>query len=77
MDKETGEPVLVDGEEVTAEVTFVAEDSAGTVEVVFMFDSTGHDRLPIWLPIAAAVLVVAAIVATVKTIKRWKPDIDE
>ena len=40
MDKETGKPVLIDGEEITAETTFTAEASSGSVEVVFTFDST-------------------------------------
>lgn len=40
MDQETGEPVLVNGEEVTASTTFVAESSEGSVEVTFEFDST-------------------------------------
>ncbi len=44
MDKETGEPLLVDGEEVRAGASFVAsfvpEEASGTVEVVFTFDSS-------------------------------------
>jgi hypothetical protein len=40
MDKETAEPVLVDGEQVTADITFTAEESSGSVDVVFIFDST-------------------------------------
>jgi len=40
MDKETEKPVLIDGEEVTAETTFTATASSGSVEVVFTFDST-------------------------------------
>ena len=43
MLKETGEPVLINGKTVTSEVTFVAEGSSGTVEVVFTFDSTELD----------------------------------
>ncbi len=40
MDKSTGEPLLVNGEEVTAEATFVPEKKNGTVEVAFTFDSS-------------------------------------
>ncbi|MDL2225059.1 VaFE repeat-containing surface-anchored protein [Eubacteriales bacterium OttesenSCG-928-M02] len=39
MDKATGEPLLVDGKEVTAETTFKAEQASGTVEVSFTFSS--------------------------------------
>ena len=35
MDKATGEPLLVDGVEVTAEVEFTPEESAGTVELTY------------------------------------------
>lgn len=38
MDKETGEPILIDGKPVTAEKTFKAKKSSGTVEVTFTFD---------------------------------------
>lgn len=41
MDKETGEAVLVDGAEVTAEAELTPEEASGTAEVVFEFDSTG------------------------------------
>ena len=41
MDKETGQPVLVDGAEVAAEAELVPEEASGTAEVVFEFDSTG------------------------------------
>lgn len=40
MDQETGEPLLVDGKEVTGETEFTAEDSSGTAEVVFTFDGS-------------------------------------
>lgn len=40
MDKETNEPLLIDGEKVTAETTFTAEDRTGTVEVEFTFKGT-------------------------------------
>ena len=40
MDKATGEPLLVNGEQVTAETTFVAETANGTVDVVFTFDGS-------------------------------------
>ena len=39
MDKETGEPILVDGEQVTAETVFTAESASGTVDVTFSFSS--------------------------------------
>lgn len=38
MDKETGEPILIDGKPVTAEETFKAKKASGTVEVTFTFD---------------------------------------
>ena len=40
MDQETGEPILVDGKEVTGETEFTAEESSDTVEVVFSFDGS-------------------------------------
>ncbi|MEE1154055.1 MAG: VaFE repeat-containing surface-anchored protein [Acutalibacteraceae bacterium] len=40
MNKETGEPLLVDGAEVTATKTFTAEAKNGTVEVEFIFNSS-------------------------------------
>ena len=46
MDKETGKEVIIDGKPVTAETTFKADKSEGTVEVTFTFDTTalsGHD----------------------------------
>src|SRR5699024_4693186 len=43
MDKETGEPVLIDDEEVTGETTFTVEDSNGSVEVQFTFDRSKLD----------------------------------
>ena len=41
MDKATGEAFLVDGEEITSEVTFVPEEANGTVEAEFVFDASG------------------------------------
>ena len=41
MDKSTGEPLLVDGKEVTAETGFTAEAENGTVDVEFTFDASG------------------------------------
>ncbi len=41
MDKETEEPLLEDGEKITAETTFTPESDSGTVDVTFSFDSTG------------------------------------
>ncbi len=46
MDRSTGEPVLIDGEEITAETTFTAEQADGTVDVVFdlnAYDLKGMD----------------------------------
>ena len=45
MDKATGEPLLIHNKEVTAETTFTAEKTDGTVDVVFTFDASalkGH-----------------------------------
>ena len=39
MNKETKEPVLIDGEKITAGTTFTAEKAEGSVEVVFEFDA--------------------------------------
>ena len=41
MDKETGEKLLVNGKEITAETTFIAETKNGSVDVTFIFDATG------------------------------------
>ena len=40
MDKKTSEPILINGEEVTAETTFTAEKSEGSVDVIFTFDAS-------------------------------------
>ena len=40
MNKETKEPVLIDGKKVTASTTFTAEKAEGSVEVVFEFDAS-------------------------------------
>lgn len=40
MDKGTGEPLLMDSAEVTAEVEFTAEESAGTVELTYTLDAS-------------------------------------
>lgn len=46
MDKNTGGPILdINGEKVTGSTTFVAEDTDGTVEVVFTFDATNMEGL--------------------------------
>ena len=39
MDKETGKPVIIDGRQVTAEKTFKADKSSGSVEVKFTFNA--------------------------------------
>ena len=41
MDKETGEKLLVDGKEITAETVLVPETKNGSVDVTFIFDATG------------------------------------
>ena len=41
MEKETGEKLLVDGKEITAETVFVPETKNGSVDVTFIFDATG------------------------------------
>ena len=40
MDKSTGEPLLVDGAEITAEVEFTPEESAGTVELTYTLNAS-------------------------------------
>lgn len=40
VDKETGEPILVNGEKVTAEQTFVAEAQEGSIDITFTFNSS-------------------------------------
>ena len=40
MDKATGEPLLIDGSEVTAEVEFIPEESAGTVELTYTLNAS-------------------------------------
>ena len=41
MDKLTGEKLLVNGQKITAETTFIAETKNGSVDVTFVFDATG------------------------------------
>lgn len=43
MNKETSEPLIINGEEVTGETTFTPEASEGDAEVTFSFDTTGLD----------------------------------
>lgn len=40
MDKETEEPILIDGKEVTGETTFTAKANKGTIDVKFTFDAS-------------------------------------
>ena len=40
MDKATGEPLLINGEQVTKEVTFIPEKADGSVEMTFTFDGS-------------------------------------
>ncbi len=40
MNKETGEVVLINGEPITAETTFTAEKSSGSVDLTFTFDAS-------------------------------------
>ena len=44
MDKETGKPVKVKGEYVTAEKSFVPKEADGTVDIVFHLDSRELDE---------------------------------
>ncbi len=41
MDKATGEKLVIDGKEVTAEATFTAPKSEGSIDVPFTFDASG------------------------------------
>ena len=41
MNKATGEPILIDGKEITAETAFTAEKADGSVDVIFTFDASG------------------------------------
>ena len=41
MDKLTGEKLLVNGQEIIAETTFIAEAKNGSIDVTFVFDATG------------------------------------
>lgn len=43
MDKETEEPLLADGEKVTAEAAFIPESDSGSVDVLFEFDASGME----------------------------------
>ncbi len=43
MDKETEEPLLEDGEKITAETTFTPESDSGNVDVTFEFDAFGME----------------------------------
>lgn len=40
MNQETGDPILIDEKQVTAETTFTAKKTTGSVEVTFTFDAT-------------------------------------
>lgn len=40
MDKETGNPILINGKEVVATKTFTAESENGTVDIEFVFDAS-------------------------------------
>ena len=40
MDKETGEPLLVNDQQVTSEATFTPAESSGAIEVLFTFDAS-------------------------------------
>ena len=41
MDKETGEPLLLNDQQVTSEATFTPAEPNGTIDVLFTFDATG------------------------------------
>ena len=40
MDKNTNEPLLIDGKEITGSASFTAENTTGTVDVTFTFDAS-------------------------------------
>lgn len=40
MDKETGEAILIDGKEVTAETVFTPDETEGSVDIAFIFDTS-------------------------------------
>ena len=40
VDKANGNPIMIDGEQITAETTFVPEETSGEVEIVFTFDAS-------------------------------------
>ncbi|MBQ3470188.1 VaFE repeat-containing surface-anchored protein [Candidatus Saccharibacteria bacterium] len=40
MDKETGEPLVINGEKVEKSITFTPEEDCGVIEMVFPFDTT-------------------------------------
>ena len=40
MDKETGEPLLVNDQQVTSEATFTPAEASGTIDVLFTFDAS-------------------------------------
>ena len=41
MDKSTGEPLLINGRQITAETTITAKEKNGTVDLKYTFDATG------------------------------------
>lgn len=43
MNKDTNEPILVNGQKVTGEATFNATDTSGTVDVTYKFDGLASD----------------------------------
>ena len=44
MLKETGEPLRIDGKEITAETTFVPEEADGSVDMKFTFDASALNK---------------------------------
>lgn len=67
MDKATGEPLLVNGEEVRAEKTFTAEENNGSVVMNFVFNATGLNGQK--LVVFEELYVDEALVADHKDIK--------
>ena len=61
MDRETGKPLIVDGQPIEAYVPFVAEQADGTVEVVFSFD--GSELGEVTLVAFEQLLVDGAVIA--------------
>lgn len=47
MDKDTGEPILIDGKKIEGEAEIEPTESCGTVEMLFNFDATGMEGMEV------------------------------